>query len=165
MAFGQRKSDRVHFQHDHSVNLMAVDGTWRRGCVLKDISATGARLEVEGSTEVLKAREILHGAVVNWACVSSVRAALGEWLSGWRRVRCLNKTETKVVNAASPNGMKLICKRRVPCLDSQVSNFGRRRKLCFETVVDMFFTLPMEHRIPHAKSALSRSLCVKLCFG
>jgi len=57
MAFGQRKSDRVHFQHNHSVNLMAVDGTWRRGCVLKDISATGARLEVEGSTEVLKARE------------------------------------------------------------------------------------------------------------
>ena len=85
MAFGQRKSDRVHFQHDHSVNLMAVDGTWRRGCVLKDISATGARLEVEGSTEVLKAREILHGAVVNRACVSSVRVALGEWLSGRRR--------------------------------------------------------------------------------
>jgi PilZ domain-containing protein len=57
MAFGQRKSDRVHFQHDHSVNLMAADGTWRRGCILKDVSATGARLEVEGSTDVLRARE------------------------------------------------------------------------------------------------------------
>ena len=57
MAFGQRKSDRVHFHHDHSVNLMAVDGTWRRSCILKDVSTTGARLEVEGSTEVLKVRE------------------------------------------------------------------------------------------------------------
>ena len=57
MSFGQRKADRVHFQHERSVNLMGVDGTWRRACILKDISATGARLEVEGSTDVLKSRE------------------------------------------------------------------------------------------------------------
>ena len=57
MAFGQRKSERIHFQHEHIVNLMGVDGTWRRACVLKDISASGARLEVEGSTEVLRSRE------------------------------------------------------------------------------------------------------------
>ncbi len=57
MTFGQRKADRVHFQHDHLVNLMAVDGTWRRSCVLKDVSESGARLEVEGSTDVLKSRE------------------------------------------------------------------------------------------------------------
>jgi PilZ domain len=57
MPWGQRKSDRVQFQHEHSVNLMAVDGTWRRPCVLRDVSATGARLEVDGSTEVLTSRE------------------------------------------------------------------------------------------------------------
>jgi hypothetical protein len=57
MAFGQRKADRVHFQHERSMNLMGVDGTWRRACTLKDVSATGARLEVEGSTDVLKSRE------------------------------------------------------------------------------------------------------------
>jgi hypothetical protein len=57
MAFGQRKSERVHFQHERVVNLMGVDGTWRRACVLKDVSATGARLEVEGSTDVLNSRE------------------------------------------------------------------------------------------------------------
>ena len=54
---GQRKADRVHFQHEHSVTLMAVDGTWRRTCILKDVSASGARLEVDGSTDVLKSRE------------------------------------------------------------------------------------------------------------
>lgn len=57
MSWGKRKADRVHFQHVHSVNLMAVDGTWRRGCVLIDISASGARLEIEGSTDVLQGRE------------------------------------------------------------------------------------------------------------
>jgi hypothetical protein len=36
---------------------MGVDGTWRRSCVLIDVSATGARLEVDGSLEVLKAHE------------------------------------------------------------------------------------------------------------
>ena len=57
MPWGSRKSDRVQFQHEHAVNLMAVDGTWRRPCVLKDVSATGARLEVDGSTDVLTSRE------------------------------------------------------------------------------------------------------------
>jgi hypothetical protein len=57
MPWGERKADRVHFQHDHSVNLMAVDGTWRRACVIKDVSSTGARLEVDGSTDVLTSRE------------------------------------------------------------------------------------------------------------
>jgi hypothetical protein len=53
----QRKAGRVHFQHEHSVTLMGVDGTWRRACILKDVSASGARLEVDGSTDVLKSRE------------------------------------------------------------------------------------------------------------
>jgi len=47
MAFGQRKAERFHFQHERSVNLMGVNGTWRRACILKDVSETGARLEVE----------------------------------------------------------------------------------------------------------------------
>ena len=57
MPWGPRKSDRVQFQHEHAVNLMAVDGTWRRPCILKDVSVTGARLEVDGSTDVLTSRE------------------------------------------------------------------------------------------------------------
>jgi hypothetical protein len=35
---------------------MGVDGTWRRNCFLVDVSATGARLEVNGSLEALKAQ-------------------------------------------------------------------------------------------------------------
>jgi len=36
---------------------MGVDGTWRRSCVLLDVSASGAKLEVEGSPDVLQVRE------------------------------------------------------------------------------------------------------------
>ena len=57
MAWGARKSDRVRLENKYPVNLMGVDGTWRRSCVLVDVSATGARLEVDGSLEVLKAQE------------------------------------------------------------------------------------------------------------
>ncbi len=35
---------------------MGVDGTWRRNCFLVDVSATGARLKVDGSLEALKAQ-------------------------------------------------------------------------------------------------------------
>jgi hypothetical protein len=53
----KRKAGRVRIEHGYSVNLMGVDGTWRRSCTLLDVSDTGARLEVEGSVNVLQARE------------------------------------------------------------------------------------------------------------
>jgi len=57
MAWGARKADRVRLENKYPVNLMGVDGTWRRSCVLVDVSVTGARLEVDGSLEILKAQE------------------------------------------------------------------------------------------------------------
>lgn len=54
-----RKSNRVRFDHKHVVNLMGVDGTWRRSCILLDVSATGAKIEVDGSIDVLQAKEFL----------------------------------------------------------------------------------------------------------
>ncbi|WP_439375732.1 PilZ domain-containing protein [Bradyrhizobium sp. PMVTL-01] len=57
MWWNNRKAARVHFEHKHLVNIMGVDGTWRRSCALLDISDTGAKLEVEGSTDALKAQE------------------------------------------------------------------------------------------------------------
>ena len=57
MTWGARKADRVRLEHKYSVNLMGVDGTWRRSCILIDVSATGARLEVDGTLDVLQAKE------------------------------------------------------------------------------------------------------------
>jgi hypothetical protein len=57
MSWGARKSDRVTFTHRICVYIMAIDGTWRRPCVLRDASSTGARLAVEGSIEGLNLKE------------------------------------------------------------------------------------------------------------
>jgi hypothetical protein len=37
--------------------MMAIDGTWRRSCIMEDVSSTGAKLTVEGSIEGLKLAE------------------------------------------------------------------------------------------------------------
>ena len=57
MRFDSRKAHRVRMDHKHPVNLMGSDGTWRRSCVLLDVSQTGAKLEIDGSPDVLRARE------------------------------------------------------------------------------------------------------------
>ncbi|TPQ34165.1 PilZ domain-containing protein [Bradyrhizobium guangdongense] len=57
MKFDNRKTMRVRMDHRQPVNLMGSDGTWRRACVLVDISDTGAKVEVEGTLDVLQAKE------------------------------------------------------------------------------------------------------------
>ncbi|MCP3395266.1 PilZ domain-containing protein [Bradyrhizobium sp. CCGB12] len=56
MSWDKRKAKRVKFEHEHRATLLGADGTWRRDCVLLDCSETGARLRVEGSPDVLRAR-------------------------------------------------------------------------------------------------------------
>ena len=36
---------------------MAIDGTWRRDCIMQDVSETGARLNIRDSIEGLKLKE------------------------------------------------------------------------------------------------------------
>ena len=40
-----------------SVSMMGIDGTWRRYCMMIDVSQTGARLLIEGSLEGLDLKE------------------------------------------------------------------------------------------------------------
>jgi hypothetical protein len=57
MAFGLRKSGRVNFERGVEVFIMGIDGTWRRNCLMFDVSQTGARLHVEDSIEGLDLKE------------------------------------------------------------------------------------------------------------
>src|SRR4051794_22095812 len=57
MDFDSRRTNRVRMDHKQSVNLMGSDGTWRRRCVLLDVPNTGARIEVEGTLDVLQTKE------------------------------------------------------------------------------------------------------------
>jgi hypothetical protein len=49
--------ERVSFGRGYHVWIMGIDGTWRRNCVLKAVSAVDAELELEGSIEGLNLKE------------------------------------------------------------------------------------------------------------
>ena len=49
--------ERVTFSRGFDVCIMAIDGTWRRDCLLNAISDTDAALTVEGSIQGLNLKE------------------------------------------------------------------------------------------------------------
>jgi hypothetical protein len=52
-----RKAHRVVFERGFAANMMAIDGTWRRPCMMEDVSDTGARLSIDGDIESLAMKE------------------------------------------------------------------------------------------------------------
>ena len=87
MAFGDRKSERVDFERGIHAYIMWIDGTWRRDCMMVDVSQTGARLRVEGSLEGLDLkssscfcrRQVSHIAAVAWYDSLAIKSASGFW--------------------------------------------------------------------------------------
>src|SRR5262244_4020816 len=53
----RRKGERVVFERGIPAHMMGIDGTWRRDCVMEDVSETGAKLTIEGSVEGLHLKE------------------------------------------------------------------------------------------------------------
>ena len=53
----RRRGERVTFERGIPAHMMGIDGTWRRDCVMEDVSETGAKLTVEGSAEGLHLKE------------------------------------------------------------------------------------------------------------
>ena len=54
---GKRDNQRVEFGKAIEANLVAIDGTWRLGCVVLDISAEGAKIVLDGQCPVGKGKE------------------------------------------------------------------------------------------------------------
>lgn len=57
MAGEQRNGDRVTFERGIAAHMMGIDGTWRRDCIMEDVSETGAKLTIEGSVQGLHLKE------------------------------------------------------------------------------------------------------------
>src|ERR671922_2299418 len=57
MSEENKGTERVTFSRGYDVCIMAIDGTWRRDCVLNAISGTDAELTVEGSIQGLNLKE------------------------------------------------------------------------------------------------------------
>ena len=57
MGSERRSGERVTFERGFAAHMMGIDGTWRRNCIMEDVSETGAKLTVEGSVEGLNLKE------------------------------------------------------------------------------------------------------------
>ena len=57
MTAERRKGERITFERGFAACMMGIDGTWRRDCLMVDVSQTGARLSVEGPLEGLDLKE------------------------------------------------------------------------------------------------------------
>lgn len=53
----RQRGDRVVFERGFAAHMMGIDGTWRRNCLVEDVSETGAKLTVDGSVEGLNLKE------------------------------------------------------------------------------------------------------------
>ncbi|MBR0819336.1 PilZ domain-containing protein [Bradyrhizobium liaoningense] len=53
----QRGNNRVVFERGIPAQMMGIDGTWRRDCIMEDVSESGAKLTIDGSVEGLHLKE------------------------------------------------------------------------------------------------------------
>ena len=53
----KRANGRVKFARGIDVQIVAIDGTWRRPCVMWDVAQKGAKLSVNGSVDDLELAE------------------------------------------------------------------------------------------------------------
>jgi hypothetical protein len=53
----KRAGPRVRFDHARPAQMMAIDGTWRRDCVIENVGEGGARLSVGDSITGLQLTE------------------------------------------------------------------------------------------------------------
>jgi len=53
----RRRGERVTFERGFAAHMMGIDGTWRRDCIMEDVSETGAKLSIEGGVEGLNLKE------------------------------------------------------------------------------------------------------------
>jgi PilZ domain len=57
MSPEKRSGARVEFSRAINVQIVAIDGTWRRACVMLDVADGGAKLSVTESLEGLNLKE------------------------------------------------------------------------------------------------------------
>jgi hypothetical protein len=77
----QKDEGHVTFESLVPVQIMTIDGTWRRPCILKVVSETGATLIVEGSVEGLNLKEFF--LLLSSTGLAYLRCELG-WINGDR---------------------------------------------------------------------------------
>ena len=96
MVTNRRKDRRINFERGINVQMIGIDGTWRRRCMMHDVSETGARLSVEGIVGQLNLKEFF--LILSSTGLAFRRCEL-MWVNGDQiGVNFLNRTETQKKN-------------------------------------------------------------------
>jgi len=96
MQKGGASDIRVKFERGLPAHMMAIDGTWRRECVVDDVSDSSATLTVSTSIEGLNLNEFF--LLLSSTGLVYRRCAL-EWVNGDRvGVGFLRQKDKKVPN-------------------------------------------------------------------
>ena len=93
----RRRAQRVQFSRGVTTYITAIDGTWRRSCIMEDVSSTGAKLTVEGSIEGLKLTEFF--LVLSSTGLAYRRCGLA-WINGDQLGVSFLRQTSKKKNAA-----------------------------------------------------------------
>ena len=92
----RRGAGRVNFERGIDVQIAGIDGTWRRKCVMRDVSEVGARLTVEGNVGQLNLKEFF--LILSSTGLAFRRCELA-WINGDQiGTRFLEKTEVKTAS-------------------------------------------------------------------
>ena len=75
----RRSVPRVTFEHGYKAFIIGVDGTWRRDCIMHDVSVSGSKLTVLGSLEGLVIKEFL---LLLTSTGTAFRRCETAWISG-----------------------------------------------------------------------------------
>lgn len=101
----RRAGDRVVFERGFAAHLMGIDGTWRRNCLVEDISETGAKLTVEGSVEGLNLKEFF--LLLSSTGLAYRRCELS-WVNGEQIGAGFLKPDAKKKSARRPSGSQMV---------------------------------------------------------
>jgi hypothetical protein len=99
----KRATHRVSFERPITADMMAIDGTWRRACTLKDVSDSGAKLLVEGSVQGLPLKEFFLVLSSLGLAYLAASFRLGEWRAVGSHVH-RDKPKRRRARAAVPAG-------------------------------------------------------------
>lgn len=96
----RRSGDRVVFERGFTAHMMGIDGTWRRSCIMEDVSEIGAKLTVEGSVEGLNLKEF-------FLLLSSTGLAYRRCELSWVNGDQIGVTFLKQVDKKKRNGRRM----------------------------------------------------------
>jgi len=100
MMAERRNGDRVVFERGFTAHMMGIDGTWRRSCIMEDVSEIGAKLTVEGSVEGLNLKEF-------FLLLSSTGLAYRRCELSWVNGDQIGVTFLKQVDKKKRNGRRM----------------------------------------------------------